>query len=111
MKLLPSLLAAGLVGALVASAPSSVLARSDGKQIQRLKPVKKAQARPARRVRPAREAGFDRPYAAPAYAAAAAYGGARATSVPNGGPGRYYLDPPTVGAAPERGEDHSPEGP
>ena len=49
------------------------------------------------------------PYAAAA-APAAVYA-APSAMVPYGGPGRAQFEAPMVGAAPERGEDHSPEGP
>ena len=47
------------------------------------------------------------PYAA---APAGAYAAPHAMA-PSGGPGRAQFEPLAVGAAPERGEDHSPEGP
>ncbi|HEX8168840.1 MAG TPA: hypothetical protein VF601_24015 [Beijerinckiaceae bacterium] len=49
------------------------------------------------------------PYAAAA-APAAAYAGPSAMA-PYGGPGRAQFEPLVPGAIPERGDNHSPEGP
>jgi hypothetical protein len=47
---------------------------------------------------------------APSYAPSAAYAGPPA-GVPYGGPGRAYFENPVAGAAPDRAESRSPEGP
>jgi hypothetical protein len=50
------------------------------------------------------------PYAAAAVSPGAAYA-APSAMAPYGGPGRVQFEPLAVGAVPERGDNHSPEGP
>jgi hypothetical protein len=66
-----------------------------------------SQARPPKTAKAHRQAVAHRaPYAIPA----SAYPGP-SSMVPYGGPGRAQFEPLTVGAAPDRGDNHSPEGP
>ena len=106
MKATARILAAGLVGAFALAAldvPAEARERSG-----------------AREVRPAKRTAVNRRVAqrpifrneAAAYAPAVGYyAGPPPAQKPYGGPGRAQFEPLTVGAAPERGENRSPEGP
>src|SRR5215213_4253358 len=106
MKATATILAAGLTGAFALAAldvPAEARERSG-----------------AREVRPAKRTAVNRRVAqrpifrneAAAYAPAVGYyAGPPPAQKPNGGPGRAQFEPLTIGAAPERGENRSPEGP
>ena len=106
MKATATILAAGLAGAFaLAALDVSAEARERSG---------------AREVRPAKRAAVHRRVAqrpifrneAAAYAPATGYyAGPPPPQKPYGGPGRAQFEPLVIGAAPERGETRSPEGP
>ena len=106
MKATATILAAGLAGAFA-------LAALDG-------PVEARERSGAREVRPTKRTAVNwrvaqRPIfrnEAAAYAPATGYyAGPPPPQKPYGGPGRAQFEPFVIGAAPERGETRSPEGP
>jgi len=106
MKATARILAAGLTGAFALAAldvPAEARERSGAREV-----------RPAKRTAVHRRVA-QRPIIrneAAAYAPAVGYyAGPPPAQKPYGGPGRAQFEPMTIGAAPERGESRSPEGP
>jgi hypothetical protein len=106
MKATARLLAAGLAGAFALAAldvPAEARERSGVREV-----------RPAKRIavhRRVAQRPIFRNEAAAYTPAVGYYAGPPPGQKPYGGPGRAQFEPLTVGAAPERGEERSPEGP
>jgi len=107
MKATARILAAGLTGAFALAAldvPAEARERGGAREVR---PAKRAAVHRRVAQRP-----IFRNEAAAAYAPAVGYyAGPPPAQKPYGGPGRAQFEPLTVGAAPERGEERSPEGP
>jgi len=107
MKATATILAAGLAGAFALAAldvPAQARERSGAREVR---PAKRTAVNRRVAQRP-----IFRNEATAAYAPAVGYyAGPPPAQKPYGGPGRAQFEPLTVGAAPERGEERSPEGP
>ena len=107
MKATATLLAAGLTGSFALAAldvPAQARERSGAREVR---PAKRTAVNRRVAQRP-----IIRNEAAAAYAPAAGYyAGPPPAQKPYGGPGRAQFEPLVIGAAPERGETRSPEGP
>ena len=106
MKATATILAAGLTGAFALAALDVSAEARERSGASEVRPAKRTAVH--RRV-------AQRPIFrndAAAYAPAVGYyAGPPPAQKPYGGPGRAQFEPLTIGAAPERGENRSPEGP
>jgi hypothetical protein len=107
MKATARIVAAGLAGAFALAAldvPSEARERSGAREARHVKRTA-VHRRVAQRP-------ISRSEAAAVYAPTAGYyAGPPPAQKPYGGPGRAQFEPLMIGAAPERGENRSPEGP